>query len=228
MSWRVAQSLLLLRDEVNRSAPNRNKVSDGTIGDADHATRTSDHNPYIKDGNGVGVVRALDVTHDPGRGFDASKLAEHVRKMGANGDNRPRYVIWNHRIASATSGWAWRAYEGSNPHTKHAHVSVVESAKGYDSKASWGFKGGKPSKWTPRDKLPLRQGDKDGKKKLVTKLQERFGMSPHGLFGPKTDKNVREYQATHDEGGNDVKKGKGLEVDGIVGKKTWGALFPDE
>jgi peptidoglycan hydrolase-like protein with peptidoglycan-binding domain len=224
----VAQSLLLLRDEVNRSAPNRNKASDGTIGDADHATRTSDHNPYIKDGSGVGVVRALDVTHDPGGGVDAEKLAEHVRRMGGDGDNRPRYVIWNRRIASATSGWAWRAYTGTNPHTKHVHVSVVEARSGYDSKDPWGFKGGKTSKWTPRDELPLRQGDKDGKKKLVTKLQERFGMTPHGLFGPKTDKNVREYQATHDEEGTEVKKGKGLKVDGIVGKKTWGALFPDE
>lgn len=33
------------------------------------------------------------------------------------------YVIWNRRIASAKSNWAWRAYDGSNPHTDHVHVS---------------------------------------------------------------------------------------------------------
>jgi peptidoglycan hydrolase-like protein with peptidoglycan-binding domain len=228
MTWRVAQSLLILRDEVNRFAPHRNKASDGSIGDAAHAARTSDHNPYIKDRNGVGVVRALDVTHDPQGGFDAKDLAEHVRTLGARGNNRPRYVIWNRRIASATSSWNWRAYTGSNPHTKHVHISVVEAASGYDSKAPWGFKGTKARKWTRADRLPLEQGDKDGDKKLVSKLQEPLRIDVDGFFGPKTDSAVRRYQSTHDEEGNKVEEGRGLVVDGIVGKKTWGALFPNE
>ena len=62
--WRVAKSLLLLRNQVNRKAPNRSKVSDGTIGDKAHQSQNSDHNAWVKDGS-VGVVTALDITHDP-------------------------------------------------------------------------------------------------------------------------------------------------------------------
>jgi hypothetical protein len=138
MAWRVAHSLLVLRAEVNALAPNRSKVSDGTIGDAAHASRNSDHNPYVKDARGVGVVRALDITHDPAGGCDAHAIAEHIRLLGKAGDPRVRYVISNARIASATQNWAWRPYNGPNAHRSHAHTSVVEGIA-YDSNAPWGL-----------------------------------------------------------------------------------------
>ena len=35
------------------------------------------------------------------------------------------YIIWNRQICSAAKqGWAWRSYDGANPHTKHAHFSL--------------------------------------------------------------------------------------------------------
>jgi hypothetical protein len=34
-----------LRDQIDRRWPNRDKRSDGWIGDSDHAARKSDHNP---------------------------------------------------------------------------------------------------------------------------------------------------------------------------------------
>src|SRR5688500_3284745 len=69
--WRVAKSLLTLRDEVNQAAPQRSKASDGTIGDAAHCRRQSDHNPWVRDGN-IGVVTAMDITDDPTHGCSAN------------------------------------------------------------------------------------------------------------------------------------------------------------
>ena len=91
--WRVAGCLLVLRDEINERWPERDKASDGMIGDAAHASSDSDHNPFIID-DGVGVVRALDVDVD---GIDAAKLAEHLRQLGKKGDKRVNnggYVIF--------------------------------------------------------------------------------------------------------------------------------------
>lgn len=64
MSWRLAPALVTLRDEINKRFPNRSTISDGTIGDAAHASRDSDHNPWVIDTDGVGVVTAIDITED--------------------------------------------------------------------------------------------------------------------------------------------------------------------
>lgn len=63
-SWRMARSIVTLRDELNAQFPKRPKSADGTIGDARHqsAGSGSDHNPWVKDKNGQGVVRAFDGT----------------------------------------------------------------------------------------------------------------------------------------------------------------------
>lgn len=136
MSWRVARSLDVLLEEINTAAPNRSKVSDGSIGDPSHSARYSDHNP-----NSAGVVRARDFTHDPAGGCDAGELAERVRVLAIKGHpalGPGAYVIWNRAIASATYGWVWRPYDGANPHDHHCHVSVATAAAGYDSTAPWG------------------------------------------------------------------------------------------
>src|SRR6516225_7064321 len=101
MSWRVARSLLTLRDQVNRMAPDRDKSSDGTIGDE----------------------RAMDITHDPAHGVDARKLAE---ALVASRDTRILYLISNAQIVSSVvKPWIWRRYNGVNPHRHHMHISVV-------------------------------------------------------------------------------------------------------
>ncbi|HEY9420715.1 MAG TPA: hypothetical protein VIW92_04815 [Thermoanaerobaculia bacterium] len=136
--WRVARCLLVLRDQVNRKAPNRSKASDGTIGDGRHRSRASDHNPWVED-RGVGVVTALDITHDPRSGCDAGVIAESIR---GSLDARVKYIIWNRRIANSSSisgqpPWAWRPYNGRNPHDKHVHISVKSDRSSYDSEAEW-------------------------------------------------------------------------------------------
>lgn len=128
--YEVAGSLVALRDELNRVAPGRSTASDGFLGDAAHASRDSDHNPwYFEDGEHW--VTAGDFTHDPDHGLDGTKLVSalvHVK------DHRVKYVIHNRLIYN--SGWVtrgskrhapWTAlpYLGSNPHEKHVHVSVL-------------------------------------------------------------------------------------------------------
>lgn len=139
--WRVAKSLLHLRTQVNAAFPNRSKDSDGTIGDAAHASRASDHNPWVIDNTGLGVVTALDITHDPAHGCDSGKIAEAIR---TSKDSRVKYVISNRRIANsqsigAAAAWAWRAYTGPNPHDHHCHISVKSVQTAYDDEHDWTF-----------------------------------------------------------------------------------------
>ncbi len=136
--WRVGQALLGLRTQINQKAPNRNKASDGTIGDAAHASRNSDHNPWVVE-RGTGVVTAMDITNDPANGCDANQLAETLR---GNKDARVKYIIWNRRIVrsfvkNGTAAWTWLPYTGSNPHNKHVHISVKPEKASYDSTAPW-------------------------------------------------------------------------------------------
>ena len=129
MSYRIARSLAVLRDQCNQAWPGRSTVSDGWIGDPSHSSRDSDHNP---DPNGI--VRAIDITHDPGSGADMTELAQ---SLIASRDPRIKYIIWNRHIISPTvSPWTWRAYTGTNPHDHHLHLSVVPDGRA-DSPTPW-------------------------------------------------------------------------------------------
>jgi hypothetical protein len=139
--WRVAESLRKLRDEINAKFPGRNKSSDGTIGDVAHCPGSSDHCPNISDGS-VGIVTAMDITDDPAHGLNAGAVAETLR---LSQDPRIKYIISNSRIANfqALGGkppFAWRPYNGANPHDKHFHISVRSGKtgpSGYDTTTDW-------------------------------------------------------------------------------------------
>ena len=215
MAWRLAKSLEKLREQVNARAPNLSKASDGTIGDAAHASRTSDHNPWIKDGN-TRVVSALDITHDPARGCDSYKLAQ---SLVASRDPRIKYVISNGQIASKAKAWAWRKYTGKNPHSMHVHVSV-ESTKGlYDATGAWTFSLDAPHGNPPpiADNPLLRQGSRGSHVKRAQGLLNGTGAKPplaeDGDFGVKTERAVKAFQRKN-----------GLVADGVVGAYTWAKL----
>lgn len=135
MSWRLASALVQLREECDDRWPSRDKRSDGTIGDAAHSSRTSDHNP-----NGAGVVQAVDVDeHTDRTETDESVglwLAEALR---ASKDRRIKYVIYEGRMFSSYPArgvppWTWRPGKG---HTQHVHVSVVDDPNLYDDTSQW-------------------------------------------------------------------------------------------
>lgn len=132
MSWRVARAIKTLQDELVLFAPKRDKASDGTIGDAAHSSRESQHNP-----NRAGVVTAIDLTHDEDW-FDAHRFANELVKRCKEGkERRVWYVISNGRIASKTHGWTWLKYGGDNKHDKHIHISFNQSPLIYDNGKTW-------------------------------------------------------------------------------------------
>lgn len=153
MTYRLAGALIALRDEIDAWRPDRDRASDGWIGDAAHAARDSDHNPWIVDRNGIGVVRAIDVDED---GIDGPGLVEHLRKLGAAGDPRLAdfgYLIYEGRIAGGNpkrgpDRWNWRPYSGTNPHRHHFHISATRDPAGYDRPGPWGVLHPLP---TPKD-----------------------------------------------------------------------------
>lgn len=146
--WSLVPSLVALEAEADRLAPGRRRVSDGSIGDAAHADRVSDHNPS------GGWVHAIDLTDDPKGGFDAHA---HARRVVARKDRRIKYVISNRRIYGPGSrfGWAGGPYSGANPHTAHAHFSVLPTSVGRFDVSPWfGASAPQPGPPNPNSEVP--------------------------------------------------------------------------
>ena len=113
-----------LREQFDDTFPDRDRSSDGWIGDTRHSARPSDHNPDAK----TGVVRAIDVDRDVSGSAKPDlmpDIANQIRLAAKAGDKRIAYVIFEGRIASPRMGWRWRKYSGSNPHNKHCHISFT-------------------------------------------------------------------------------------------------------
>lgn len=113
-----------LRLQVDDSYPDRDRTSDGWIGDTRHSARPSDHNP-----DATGIVRAIDVDRDlSGKAKPdlMPDLADQIRLCAKRGDKRISYVIFNGKIASSKKAWAWRPYDGINKHNHHCHVSFTK------------------------------------------------------------------------------------------------------
>jgi len=131
MTWRVARSLETLLNQLNAAFPKRSKASDGSIGDANHLAEgwtASDHNPWYPVPAG-GIVTARDFTHDPANGVDIDRLSD---ELAASRDPRIKYVIANRLILDARPQfhpWQWIAYHGSDPHTNHLHLSVIDDPR---------------------------------------------------------------------------------------------------
>jgi hypothetical protein len=135
MSWRIAESLKRLREQINAAFPTRDKTSDGGIGDAAHASRNSDHNPWVSDGK-QGVVTAIDIDED--LGVDDFELEDLITAIRKSKDPRVKYIIYEGRITVAGSNLQrWKKYTGKNSHSHHAHISVHSDRKLYDDRSDW-------------------------------------------------------------------------------------------
>ena len=179
--WRLAESLEQLRMQINQIAPLRSKSSDGTIGDTAHSNRKSDHNP-----NSQGVVTAVDITHDPKNGMDCHILASDLI---TSRDFRIKYLIFNNRMVSSypagdSKSWQWRPYRGSNPHTKHIHISVDASPSIYDNALEWNIT--HQDIYDKPDSAPAYPGSLVPPEEAIKAFQRFKGLEPDGKVGPKT------------------------------------------
>lgn len=195
MSYTLAPSLVALRNEVNARWPNRDRRSDGWIGDASHSSRVSDHNP-----DEDGVVHAIDVDVD---GINVRELLEAVV-----GDDRAWYVIHDSVIRSRTYGWEPRKYTGPNPHTAHVHVSIRYTRAAETDTRSW-FRASRKSTGLPRVDLSnlVRVAKSDrvedplpGVRLVQEALNDRLLLRPaqalklDGKWGPATEEALRTYR----------------------------------
>jgi hypothetical protein len=123
MSPKLCKAGQQLRLQIDDTYSDRDRTSDGWVGDVRHSTRTSDHNPDAK-----GIVRAIDIDRD----LSGKKkpdlmpdLADQIRHA-AKSDKRIAYIIFAGKIASPRMGWRWRKYSGINPHDSHCHISFTK------------------------------------------------------------------------------------------------------
>jgi len=117
-------AVALLR-QATAIAPKRMKASDGLLPSAAHlkANPTSDHNTGL----------AVDLTHDPKNGIDCAIVFEKLKE-----DERVAYLIFNKKIWNRTYAKSGnRPYNGSNPHTKHLHISILSDKSNDTSPWFW-------------------------------------------------------------------------------------------
>ena len=179
-----------LRDATTRW-PNRNRASDGIMGDPRHLARKSDHN----------LGNAFDLTHDPANGVNCHTLSRQAMK-----DGRVKYIIFNRQIWNPLrADEGWRKYTGTNPHTIHMHVSINTQHRNNLQAWPWSTSAG----LTERNPNLLQKGSKGDKvRQLQSLLKAHFDetLKVDGDFGPITEKTVKQFQAKHK-----------LKVDGLVG-----------
>jgi hypothetical protein len=219
---RDAKSIARLDEEIGKAYPG---TTTWIVGDKAHQSTWSDHNPN----ECCGVYCAIDVKGDGGL-----NLAAFVRHLIARPHPNLRYVIFDHFIYERSNGFKARAYKGKSGHEEHAHVSVGNGPDGrsttnYDNgSTSWRIdaigstptspKPSKPSTETKLgNKMPtIQRGNKGSRVRMLQGLllAWHYSIKLDGVFGPATEKAVRDFQSKH-----------ARPVDGVVGAITWNALL---
>jgi hypothetical protein len=132
MAWVLIPAAKSLFAEFNTLSPNRDKASDGAVGDLSHQQSTSDHNPdetgstgSSSDSDKINEVHAIDVDKDLKHPTKTMEWCVQtiLTRCRSGAEKRLKYVIYNRRIWAASSGWKQAAYSGVNPHDHHAHFS---------------------------------------------------------------------------------------------------------
>jgi len=193
MTWKLAPSLTAFQQWVYAKWPHHTHGQDGTIGDAAHQARHSDHNPSAR-----GVVDAID--------FNENGIHMPTLIVAAMMHPSTHYIIYEGVEYSAHDLFGSSVYTGTgNPHAEHCHVSVWQTVKAENSKTAWGV-----TAW------PTLLNGSVGR--AVSELQgylNVYGSAPtlavDGHYGDRTEEAVRSYQSRFAVPGG---------VDGVVGTHT--------
>lgn len=170
MSAHLVNSLVVLRATFNDLFPDRDRRSDGWIGDIAHQQRHSDHNPDAR-----GLVHAIDIDTDLGAGADLGDFVIHtVNRCMMGQEKRLTYIIFRRIIWSASKSWIPDEYHGTDPHTGHAHFSASNNPKHESDVSSWHLEE-VPVALTQADKQWIAQQVDEGIRKLLaTQLKSPY------------------------------------------------------
>lgn len=108
----LVPSLKAMFAEINAIWPDRDRTTDGWIGDAKHCPGTSDHCADTQ-----GRVHAIDIDKD---GIDP----DHVVRRISNIEGVVRYINWNYQQYHVRDDFKPKPLGGDDPHTSHIHVSI--------------------------------------------------------------------------------------------------------
>lgn len=188
-----APCLRALRIALDNRWPNRDRRSDGWIGDAAHAATKSDHNPDPV----TGCVRARDIDAD----------GVHVPTVLASLFLHPSttYVIHRRRIYSRRRAFMPAAYDGVNAHLGHVHESVAAGVAETRTDP-WRLIATVPN-WGAGLKVGA-DGSKAGECQAYL-IAHGFPVPLDHDYGPRTAGAVERFQRAH-----------GLRPDGIAGPHT--------
>lgn len=137
-----------LGNQFNKRWPNRDGASDGAVSDPAHwAESSTGHSPddtkgsnaEYNDNDGKPEIRAIDVDNtlnDPD--VTMQMVIDHMRKL-PNLGSVIRYMIYNKKMYHVNNGFVGVAYNGSSPHTEHAHFSGARS-QASDNNTTFDFK----------------------------------------------------------------------------------------
>jgi hypothetical protein len=146
MAWVLTRGLKTFSAELDAVFPNREKYTDGSIGDSSHSGSTSGHNPdrtgnaEYRDGDAKDEVRAIDRDKDLRSTVTMEQLIQYLVRLGRMGVYLPfRYFIYRGRIWRKSTGWKTEVYTGANNHNEHAHFSGDYSQKADEWTGSLGL-----------------------------------------------------------------------------------------